>query len=44
MRTTSFILALTFILAGPRLITVRYDDPKPFSLIRKLFDGEATKC
>ncbi len=26
--------AVTFILAGHRLITVRYDDPKPFAIIR----------
>src|SRR6187455_825700 len=24
---------VTFVLAGTRLVTVRYDDPKPFSLI-----------
>ena len=25
--------AVTFILAGHRLVTVRYDDPKPFALV-----------
>src|SRR6185295_3461800 len=28
---------VTFILAGTRLVTVRYDDPKPFSLITNKF-------
>jgi magnesium transporter len=28
---------VTFILAGTRLVTVRYDDPKPFSLISNKF-------
>jgi len=28
---------VTFILAGSRLVTVRYDDPKPFSLITNKF-------
>ncbi len=28
---------VTFILAGARLVTVRYDDPKPFSLISNKF-------
>ncbi|HET7680274.1 MAG TPA: magnesium transporter CorA family protein [Xanthobacteraceae bacterium] len=28
---------VTFILAGSRLVTVRYDDPKPFSLISNKF-------
>src|SRR5687767_15583999 len=28
---------VTFILAGNRLVTVRYDDPKPFSLVSNKF-------
>src|SRR5215212_2347175 len=28
---------VTFIMAGSRLVTVRYDDPKPFSLITNKF-------
>jgi magnesium transporter len=36
--------AVTFILAGHRLVTVRYDTPKPFALLMELLDAVIDRC